>query len=281
VLAGVGPSPGQVPAPDPGPAVGADILLVDVARPAVVHPVVVAGGDDAPHPDPVAQHALERLPQVAPLRGAEGVARAFGVDAVHEERLGPVDVPDPRHDGLVHQGHTERSTPPGEAGRDRGRVGVPAQRVRPEPGDDTGALLGPEDLAGRRAGQVVTLGCTDEADPHLAVCLGPGRDEGPELAVQPEMDVQEPLGLEAVEEVLAPRFDAPQLVPVEQRSPFAEPALGRAHSNRLTDEGLRLIARDAMDGVAFGHVTEWSAPARYAQPVFGDAATVLPGAELA
>jgi hypothetical protein len=36
-----------------------------------------------------------------------------------------------------------------------------------------------------------------------------------------------------------------------------------------------------MDGVAFGHVTEWSAPARYAQPVFGDAATVLPGAELA
>ena len=76
---------------------------------------------------------------------------------------------------------------------------------------------------------------------------------GEEPAVQPEVDVDGVPALVVVEEVLAVGVGVLKNLAVEECRGLEEAALWRAHPYRGTAEPGGVVAREAVDRVAFGH----------------------------
>src|SRR5690606_57244 len=74
-----------------------------------------------------------------------------------------------------------------------------------------------------------------------------------EPAVQAEVDVDDPVTLEVVEQVLAVGLGGLEPRAVEDRGRRREPALRRGDRDLLAAEPARVVAREPVDGVALGH----------------------------
>ena len=115
-------------------------------------------------------------------------------------------------------------------------------------------LVGREQVARRRADQVDrTLVADDAGSATVSRGGGGGRSWTRNLAEQAEVDVDEAVALVAVEQVLAPGLGALEHRAVELRGRGGEPARGRADRDRLAGEPRRVVAGEAVDGVALGH----------------------------
>src|SRR5215216_4310157 len=144
---------------DPGPtdqarlaraAVGVDLAAVVVLPGWTTHRlgrVLVADGVDGARLDPVVHQHDQVFPEGAPLADPEGAAGTQGVHAVPEEHLCAVDVADAGDDLLVEQQVTDRPLAAADPLPRTPGVGVVAQRVRAEAGDDGPAALGGDQLA--------------------------------------------------------------------------------------------------------------------------------------
>ncbi len=67
------------------------------------------------------------------------------------------------------------------------------------------------------------------------------------------MHVQDALGVEVAEQVLAPRLRARQAGVVQQRSALGEAALRAGRAHPLTGEAPRQLGGEPVQGVSFGH----------------------------
>jgi hypothetical protein len=180
----------------------------------------------------VAEPADEGRPHRVELLAGDLVRRGLGVEAVHVEDLGPVDVAHAGEHRLVHEGGANGGAAALELGPRVLGLGVLSQRVGAESRDDR--------LTDRRVDQRA-LGRADEVDGGVeaghAQADGVPRRRGwrlvaQELAEQPEVYVDEIAFAEVVEEVLAVGLDAAQHPPVQPGGGIGEPALGRRHRHR-------------------------------------------------
>ena len=135
--------------------------LVDVRRPgaradAVDQPGVVFGPQrlDLSAAEPVLQQVDQVGPQLVPARARQLVAGQLRVEPVAEQRLRAVDVAHSGDHGLIHEQRRQRRPGAGDPGPGAVRVGVVAQRVRPEARVDDVDLGVGEQLAGGGAAQV-------------------------------------------------------------------------------------------------------------------------------
>jgi hypothetical protein len=241
-LTGVGPAAAEIPATDRGTTDPALVLLVHVQGLALDDPPARLAqlpgrhGDDHLVVDPVAQPADEGVPHGHPLLVGDGTGGHLGVDAVHEQDLGPVHVAHAGDDGLIHQGEADRRRSPpdlgprplGIAARVQG-IGAEAGQDGVDPGRvDQGALRRPDEVGGRgRAGEAHPDRLTGHGCRH-------GMDE--EAAEQPEVHVDDVTAGPVVEQVLAMRPDPLHLPAVEPPGRGREPALGRRDPQVMAGE---------------------------------------------
>ncbi len=210
-------------------------------------------GVDPARVDAVVHQGDQVGPDRVPLRAGEVTPGPVRADAEPEEHLGAVHVADAGQHLLVHQQCGDRRAAAGDPPPGELRVGVRAQRVRPEAGVH-GGLLGPgEQLAGGRTAQVRVRVVVLQPEPDQADRRGgPAVGEG-EPAVQAEVDVQPGALFEAEEEVLAGRLGPGQQLTVDQPGAVGEPPLRAGHPDGPLAEGVEVLRGQAVDDVAFGH----------------------------
>ena len=190
--------------------------------------MVVLGPDGD---DLAAAHAdLHEGDEVGPrgvelLLGEEG-AGTVRLDAVSEEQLAAVDVADSGDDLLVHQEGADRPAGLTDSHPREGGVGVAAQRIGSEPGDDVVDLDLVDDLADGGAPQVGAVLGADHPHPHLSDRVEQGQGVLGELAVEPEVDVHDRATLVVVEQVLAPRVGGEQHPSADRFCGVGETACG-------------------------------------------------------
>ena len=169
------------------------------------------------------------------------------------EHLGAVDVADAGEHRLVHEHRADRCAAARHAVDDLLRVGVLAQGVRAEPGEDRRAPVAPDQVARRRAAQVGVPGVVGQPQAHGAPRLRRRRGRAHPRAVEAEVHVQHLLALERHEQVLAVGLGLLQHAPVEQRGAGGEPALRARRLDRALPERARQAAREPVQAVALGH----------------------------
>ena len=131
----------------PGPAGALDDPRLDVA-------VLGLGGDDPPGARAVGQQRHEVLPDALDHPAAQVPAGHERVQTRPEQGLGAVDVAHPGDDVLVHEQGADAGAGAPDAVDEALGIGVRAQRIRAQPRQERGPLLGVVDVAGGRAGEV-------------------------------------------------------------------------------------------------------------------------------
>jgi len=170
-----------------------------------------------------------------------------------EHRLRPEDVADAGDDGLIQKQPSDGAAAASDALDGPPRVGVLAERILAETSCDPVASCRVEHLARRRAVEVDRPRVADHPHPHGTAWLRRRGRLATVLAVQPEVDVQDPIALPPVEEVLPVGLDAIEALSVQSPRSITESPLRRAHAQALANDVARLITGESMDGVAFGH----------------------------
>ena len=132
-------------------------------------------------------------------------------------------------------------------------IGFVAQHVGAEPREELRHPFGVEHLAGGRAVAIDDMRAALHADADGAARFGRRPLGFVELAVEAEMDVQRVAAGEAVEEMLAVGLDAGAAAPVERRRAVEKAPLRRRDGQNLALQHRDLVARLAMDRMAFGH----------------------------
>jgi hypothetical protein len=266
-LARVRPAAGEVVAAHRRPAASAALLVVDVGRvgPADARArdadLLRVDRDDAPLLHPAPQPRDERRPHRVPRRTVDVARRDVGVQAVHEQDLGAVDVADPGEHRLVHERASDADAAPLERRPRALRVRVVTDRVGAEPRDDRVDLRLVEQLARGRADEVdgvPTLAAVrlDAVADRVARRRGRrarGERVVEHLAEQPEVDVHAAAVVVAVEEVLPERVGRDERAAVELRGGRVEAALRRGDADLAAGEPLGVVTGEPVDRVALGH----------------------------
>lgn len=208
---------------------------------------------DAPDSYAFGHQRAQVVPDIRPLAAPQQPAGHERIDPVPEKQLRAVDVTDARHDGLIHQQRRDRCPRTLDAAPGTIGVGVGAQGIRAEPRGEVSCLCGGPQLARVRAAQIgVRIGPRD-AQAYGAARIDRSSTGDVEGAVQPEVYVHEPLGVEADQQVLPVRFRVREPRTVEQRGGFGEPSLRTAYAYTLTCERRHQRVREAVEGVTFWH----------------------------
>ena len=209
---------------------------------------------------PAAQQRRTGRPRCVPLVvGRPRGPRRNGSDPVPEQHLGAVHVADPGQHVLGHQQRADRHLRPGDPGPGPIRVGVGAQRVGAEPGQDdvarSSGVISSQAVGPRRSAHAVSF-CSRSRSAPRGLRGRRGCDR--ELAVQAEMDVHQPVrrpharGRSGTGACRARRCGSAWRRRAGRRRRRTGPA-GCDAGDRATAEGAQQIAGQAVDGVAFGH----------------------------
>src|SRR5439155_12570532 len=176
------------------------------------------------------------------------------MDARQEERLVAIDVADSRDDALVEERIADGALGASVERRpDAVGIRVTAERIRAEPREDRAPLLLGYELAHRRPDQVDRDRRRSEPEADTRTGAGGVPLESMELSRHPEVDVDDAIPFPEVEQVLPVRVGAHEPAPIEPPRFPREPALRRPRANETAAEVLRVLRREAVDGVAFGH----------------------------
>lgn len=161
---------------------------------------------------------VERCPR-------EQLARKERVDTRPEQHLGAIDVADTGEDRLVHEQGRDRLAGPVEPQPGSFPIGLWVEGVRAGRGAYRRCLLGRDQLARLRSGQVVhaRFGGSDP-EPHLSRTARPW--ERAQLADQPQVDMDDAVTRELDEQVLSHGPRTLDDGPVEQLGGICEPTLG-------------------------------------------------------
>ena len=133
-------------------------------------------------------------------------------------------------------------------------VGVVANGVGAEAGENRGGLIGGDDVTGRGTTKVGVSARTlkpqtDHANRHGRRA----RAEG-DLAVQTEVHVHRSISIELQEQVLAEGLGRENSRAIEKCGRLSEPTLGAADPHRASGEGLIELVGESVQDVSLGHV---------------------------
>ena len=181
------------------------------------------------------------------------MAGQLRVEPLAEQRLRAVDVAHSGDHGLIHEQRRQRRPGAGDPGPGAVRVGVVAQRVRPEARVDDVDLGVGEQLAGGGAAQVRVVRLADHPHPHLAPGLRGRQPVVGEPPVQAQMHMHDDVGSVVVEQVLAVRLRRLEHPPVDQLRARRETALRAGHRDRSPDVAAGVQGGEPMEGMTFGH----------------------------
>ena len=176
-----------------------------------------------------------------------------GMQALSPQDLGAIDVAEACDDTLIHDQLADRRAALGDARPGAVRIRIVAQHVGAEPAEELGDGVRVENVASGRPVAIDDMRGALHPDANRAARLGRRPLRLMEFPIEPEMDVQRVATGKAIEEMLAASFDRHAASPVEPRRAFQETPLRRRDRQYLAPEHRDLVARLAMDRMAFGH----------------------------
>ncbi len=213
-----------------------------------------ARGDDAAVLDAVLHEGAGVFPECSQLGGGDLVSFGEGADAGAVEKFGAVNVADAADDRLVHEQSGDGRAAAGDAADEGCGIGVGAQGVGSDAGQELFAGSVGEDIAGGGAAQFQPVGGVGNADAQCAFGFGIGHFAVTKFAVEAEVNVQLAVFAEVVEEVLAEAFDGAEFMFVDQLSALRKAAVGCVDADYGSGEVFVLEVGIAVDFVSFGQV---------------------------
>lgn len=178
------------------------------------------------------------------------------MDAVYEENLGAVDVPDAGDDALIEKRVGDRRVARAQALEDTLGVGLRGERIGPQTGEDCGAFLFRDDLAGGRTDQIPGDVGSRETHPDGRARCRRGSYVSIEVAEHSKMDVDDRPAAPVVEEVLAARLGALEDAPIEGASLSRKSLLRRRDADAPAGKVAVVLTSEPVDHVSLGHAKD-------------------------
>ena len=211
------------------------------------------GGYDSAVYHAVVHESFGVAPEFCQSCFRDSVSWAKRIQARTKEQLGAIDVPDASDDRLIHEQGANRSAAFSNAVDHELWVGIFAQRVGADTGDQILAVFFVEHIAGGGATEFDPVISGGDAQPQCAFGFGKRHLAVAKFSVEAEVDMKMAVFAEVVKEMLAVDIDGSKFSTVELLRSIDEAPVRSVDCDYASREDGGVTLRIAVQFISLGH----------------------------